>query len=112
MRASRERQQRELAIKATQILRAADRREQALTERAPRPKARPLPPAWPDHLRLADLGWVMKYRTANACCPPKRATPTWRKITVLNLRSRQQADVRYWHKADIRLCTANVRFWG
>jgi hypothetical protein len=20
--------------------------------------------------------------------------------------------VRYWHKADIRLCTANVRYWG
>ena len=21
-------------------------------------------------------------------------------------------DVRYWHKADIGLCTAHVRFWG
>jgi hypothetical protein len=21
-------------------------------------------------------------------------------------------DVRYWHKADIPSCTANVRFWG
>ena len=22
------------------------------------------------------------------------------------------ADVRYWHKADIGLCAAHVRFWG
>ena len=22
------------------------------------------------------------------------------------------ADVRYWHLADIELCSANVRFWG
>ena len=21
-------------------------------------------------------------------------------------------DVRFWHKADIRQCTANVRYWG
>jgi hypothetical protein len=21
-------------------------------------------------------------------------------------------NVRYWHKADMRVCTANVRYWG
>jgi hypothetical protein len=50
---SRERQQRELTAEATQILRAANRRERVVAERAPCPKARSLPPAWPNHLRLA-----------------------------------------------------------
>lgn len=60
MRVSRKRQQRELGLEATRILRAADRRERAVAERAPPLKARSLRPTWPDHLRLTDLGWVIK----------------------------------------------------
>jgi hypothetical protein len=26
--------------------------------------------------------------------------------------SNEIVDVRYWHIADIRLCAANVRYWG
>ena len=59
MRVSRQRR-RELEAEATQILRAAGRRKRAVAERSPPPKARPLPPAWPDHLRLQDLGWAMQ----------------------------------------------------
>ena len=56
MRVSRQRR-RQLEAEATRLLRAADRRKRAAAERTPPPKARPLPPAWPDHLRLPDLGW-------------------------------------------------------
>jgi hypothetical protein len=55
MRASGE-QRRELVAETTRLLRAADRRERAVVERAPPPKARPLPPAWPDHLRFVRFG--------------------------------------------------------
>ena len=59
MRVSRK-QQRELGLEATRLLRAADRRKRAVAERVPPPKARPLPPAWPDHFRLQDLGWALQ----------------------------------------------------
>jgi hypothetical protein len=58
MRVSRQRH-RELTAEATRLLRA-DRRKRVAAERAPAPKPRPLPPAWPDHLRLQDLGWALQ----------------------------------------------------
>lgn len=57
---SKKERQRDLGLAATRLLRAADRRERAIPVRLPPPKARSLPPVWPDHLRLQDLGWVMK----------------------------------------------------
>ena len=59
MRVSRQRR-RELEAEATRLLRAADRRKRAAAERTLPPKARPLPPAWPDRLRLQDLGWALQ----------------------------------------------------
>ena len=59
MRMPRQRQ-RELSLEATPLLRAAGRRNRVAAERAPAPKPRPLPPAWPDHLRLQDLGWALQ----------------------------------------------------